>query len=82
MELVTVVTMAGNYERTMQRARAIVQRVQLRAPVVISDAELRDIYHVDHVPWTVLIDRQGKAVEVVRGAENADFFRGLVTRYL
>jgi hypothetical protein len=77
VELVTVVTSGGP-----ARATAVVDRVGLRAPVVVADGELLGIYHVDHVPWTVLIDRTGKAQEVVRGGQDGEFFRRLVSRYL
>jgi thiol-disulfide isomerase/thioredoxin len=77
LELVTVVT-HGNYER----ARAIVERAGLRAPVVISDGALQDAYKVDVVPWTVVIGKDGRAVDVVRGGQDGEFFRRLATRYL
>jgi hypothetical protein len=76
-ELVTVVTSGG-----AARANAVVQRVGLSAPVIVADQELLGIYHVDHVPWTVLVDRTGKAREVVRGGQDAEFFRRLVARHL
>ncbi len=75
--LVTVVT-GGNFER----ARSIAQRVGLTAPVVVADSELQDIYHVDHVPWTVVIGKDGKAVQVVRGGQDGDYFRRLASKYL
>ena len=65
-----------------QRIGAVARRVGLSAPVVVADQELKDIYHVDHVPWTVVIDKSGKAVEVVRGGQDGEFFRRLATKYL
>ena len=77
LELVTVVTHA-NYEH----ARAVVARAGLRAPVVIADGELQDAYKVNVVPWTVVIGKDGRAVDVVRGGQDEAFFRRLATRYL
>jgi hypothetical protein len=75
--LITVAT-SGSH----QRIGATASRVGLRAPIVIADGELLGIFHVDHVPATFLIDKTGKAREAVRGGQDGDFFRQLVSRYL
>jgi hypothetical protein len=75
--LITVAT-SGSH----QRIGGVASRVGLRAPIVIADAELLGIFHVDHVPATFLIDKNGKAVEAVRGAQDGAFFRKLASRHL
>jgi thioredoxin-related protein len=75
--LITVAT-SGSH----QRIGGVASRVGLRAPIVIADPELLGIYHVDHVPATFLIDKHGKAVESVRGAQDGAFFRKLASRHL
>ncbi len=75
--LVTVVT-NGNF----QRARAVVERVGLRAPVVIADGDLQRAYRVTAVPWTVLIGRDGRAAQVLRGGYDADTFRRAAAKLL
>lgn len=75
--LITVAT-SGSH----QRIGGVASRVGLRAPIVIADAELLGIFHVDHVPATFVIDKNGKAREAIRGAQDGDFFRKLASRYL
>ena len=75
--LVTVAT-SGSH----QRIGAVASRTGLRAPIVIADPELLGIYHVDHVPATFVIGKDGKAKEAVRGGQDGAFFRQLASRYL
>lgn len=77
VELVTVVA-SGNF----QAARAVAQRVGLRAPILISDGDLQRVYQVTAVPWTVVIGRDGKAVKVLRGGYDGDTFRRVASAYL
>jgi hypothetical protein len=79
--LVTVVT-RGEIPATAARARAIVARLGITSPTVLADPALQDVYHVDHVPWTVVIGRDGKAADVIVGGQDSDFFRDLAKRYL
>jgi hypothetical protein len=52
--------------------------VGLRAPVLLSGPELTRAYHVDAVPWTVIVGRDGKAVSALRGGQSKATFQKLI----
>jgi hypothetical protein len=75
--LVTVVT-----GRNTDRARATAARLGIHAPVVLVDAPLQIAYHVDAVPWTVVIGRDGKAAFAFRGGQTRKTFQAEVDKLL
>jgi hypothetical protein len=77
VELVTVVVSG---RKTMIAEAA--QRAGLDAPILIGSSDLDERWRVNLVPWTVIIDRDGKPVEVLRGGQEAATFRERISRHL
>lgn len=65
LELVTVLC-----DGRPERAALVAERVGLRAPIVIGDRGLMRRFNVEVYPWTVVIDRDGKAAAALRGAHD------------
>jgi hypothetical protein len=78
VELVTVMSGGQNLER----ARATATRLGLHAPVILPDAALMRTFHVDAVPWTVMVDRSGKASTAWRGGQGRATFESAVKERL
>jgi thiol-disulfide isomerase/thioredoxin len=70
VELVTVVINDQGGQ-----ASDVVAELGLAAPVLVADAELSRQFRVDAVPWTVVIGKDGKAKQVLRGTQAKGAFR-------
>jgi thiol-disulfide isomerase/thioredoxin len=69
LELVTVMG-----DGTAGQAKATAAQLGLHAPILVADQAIMARFHVVAYPWTVIFDRQGRPIEVLRGGrERADF---------
>jgi hypothetical protein len=77
VELVTVML-----DGSPRAALGIARRTGLHAPVLIGTDELRTRMNVTAYPWTIVVDRDGRAVHALRGARSAGQFKELFEKYL
>jgi AhpC/TSA family protein len=77
LELVTV-ALDGSRE-SQQRFAA---RTGLRAPVVLGTAQMARHFQVVAYPWTVIIGRDGRALQAVRGGRDEDELRAAFEKVL
>ena len=77
--LVLVTVMLDGNARS---ARAIAARSRLTGPIVLGDDALRMDMHVSAYPWTLILDRDGKAVHAIRGGRSGKEFRKAFERFL
>ena len=77
LELVTVMM-----EGTRPDAERFVSDTGLKAPAVIGTPEIAAGYGMLVYPWTVVLDREGKAVWAIRGMRDEETFRKMFERYL
>jgi thiol-disulfide isomerase/thioredoxin len=73
---VTLVTVM--VDGTPARARRFIDRVGVTAPVLLGSDELRDHWNVNAYPFTIVVDRDGKARHAVRGLHDEAYFRDLL----
>ncbi len=69
---------------TQSRIQAVIRRTRLMAPVLADvapstgAATLRERYGISAVPWTLVLDRQGRGVEILVGGKlRGDFDKAL-----
>jgi hypothetical protein len=77
VELVTVV-LGGN----PIMAKRVAARLGVTAPVLVADRKLQRDFKVNAVPWTVVVNRDGKPVSAVRGARGKEDFKKLLKKVL
>lgn len=77
MEMVTVILHANP-----RAALATADRLGVTSPVLQGDSELQHMFHVDATPWTVIVDRHGKAVEAFRGGRSKAEYAAAIAKYL
>jgi hypothetical protein len=58
------------------------QKAGLNAPILIGSDAINVRWQVSAVPWTVIVGKDGKAAEVLRGAHGAATFREAIGRHL
>jgi hypothetical protein len=66
----------------LDQARNAAQRVGLAAPVLLPTGDLLRSFHVDAVPWTVIIGRDGRAREALRGGQSRKTFEAAIAAAL
>jgi thiol-disulfide isomerase/thioredoxin len=77
LELVTVMM-----EGSRPAAERFVSQTGLTAPTLIGTPQVAGAYRMLVYPWTVILDRSGKAVFAIRGARDEATFRKAFARYL
>jgi thiol-disulfide isomerase/thioredoxin len=77
LALVTVMS-----DGTPDEARAFVHRAGLTAPVVVGDLDLLKDLNVLVYPWTLIVDRDGRAVYALRGGQQQATFTKAFEKYL
>ena len=55
-----------------ENAKGVVEHTKFNGPVIIDDGSLRKKYGVRAVPYTVVVNAEGRATEALRGAQGAD----------
>ena len=63
-------------------ARRFAERVGISAPVLLGSEAVRRDFQIAAYPWTVIFDRQGKAVEAIRGYRAEDVLRATFAAHL
>lgn len=69
-------------EGSNAEAARFVAQTGLRAPVVLGTMELAAAYNMKVYPWTVIIDRDGKARQALRGGRSEAAFRKAFAAFL
>jgi thiol-disulfide isomerase/thioredoxin len=77
LSLVTVMS-----DGTPAEALAFARRAGLTAPVVVGDLDLLKQLNVIVYPWTLIIDRDGRAVRALRGGRAQEQFAREFEKYL
>jgi thiol-disulfide isomerase/thioredoxin len=54
-----------------ENAKTVVENTKFEAPALIDDGTLKQRYEIRTVPYTIVVNAQGKATEVLRGAHGA-----------
>ncbi len=55
-----------------ENAKGVIEHTKFDGPALIDDGTLRKKYDVKSVPYTVVVDANGRATEALRGAHGAD----------
>ena len=55
-----------------ENAKGVIEHTKFEGPVLIDDGTLKKKYGVRAVPYTVVVNAEGRATEVLRGAVGAD----------
>lgn len=69
-------------EGSIPSAKRFVAQAGMTSPALIGTLELAAAYNMQVYPWTVIIDRDGKAREVLRGGRSAAQFKKAFAKYL
>ncbi|HKA90761.1 MAG TPA: TlpA disulfide reductase family protein [Haliangiales bacterium] len=77
LSLVTVMS-----DGTPAEALAFARRAGLTAPVVVGDLDLLKQLNVLVYPWTLIVDRDGRAVRAIRGGRAQDQLTREFEKYL
>jgi thiol-disulfide isomerase/thioredoxin len=77
LELVTIMV-----DGTPAGARRFAAKVGVTAPILLGPEALRRRWQVAAYPWTIVVDRSGKAVHAVRGLREEAVFRKLFQQAL
>jgi hypothetical protein len=69
-------------EGSLPAAQRFMRQAGMTAPAVVGTMELAAAYRMQVYPWTVIIDREGKPREALRGGHSVEQFRKAFAKYL
>lgn len=69
-------------EGSLPAAKRFMAQAGMTSPAIVGTMELGAAYNMQVYPWTVIIDRDGKAREALRGGRSEAQFRKVFEKYL